>query len=191
MRIAIIPARGGSVRIPRKNIREFKGKPMMQWPIEAAKETRLFDAIVVSTDDDEIERVARACGAAVYRRSSDDGVRGTQEVAAEVLLSRRHYEACVIYPCSPLLRPDDICAAHMLLHTTDADFVVTSYPDRIEDCGCLYFGRANSFRQSRPLVNGRTRLLPLPANRCIDINTPEDLARAEAMFDALRSEEGA
>ena len=95
-------------------------------------------------------------------------------------------EACVIYPCSPLLLPDDIHAARMLWKSTDADYVVTSYPDRVQDCGCLYYGGASAFRQGRSLVSLNTHLLPLPANRCIDINTPDDWARAESLFDALR-----
>ena len=65
MRIAIITARGGSKRIPRKNIRPFLGKPMIAWPIEAAKESGCFERILVSTDDQEIADVARAFGAEV------------------------------------------------------------------------------------------------------------------------------
>lgn len=63
--IAIIPARGGSKRIPRKNIREFCGKPMIAWSIHAAKESRIFDRILVSTDDKDIARIAEDAGAEV------------------------------------------------------------------------------------------------------------------------------
>ena len=63
MKIAVIPARGGSKRIPRKNIREFCGKPIIAYSIAAAQQTGLFDQIVVSTDDEEIAAVARAFGA--------------------------------------------------------------------------------------------------------------------------------
>lgn len=65
MRLAVIPARGGSKRIPRKNIKEFCGKPMIAWSIEAARASGLFDRILVSTDDPEIVEVARAWGAEV------------------------------------------------------------------------------------------------------------------------------
>ena len=58
MRIAIIPARGGSKRIPHKNIKMFCGKPMIAWSIEVAKESHLFDLIIVSTDDNEIAEIA-------------------------------------------------------------------------------------------------------------------------------------
>ena len=65
MNVAIIPARGGSKRIPRKNIKEFCGKPMIAWSIEAAQKSGVFDRIIVSTDDEEIAEVARKYGAEV------------------------------------------------------------------------------------------------------------------------------
>ncbi|WP_218661654.1 cytidylyltransferase domain-containing protein, partial [Enterobacter cloacae] len=65
MNVAIIPARGGSKRIPRKNIKEFCGKPMIAWSIEAAQKSGVFDRIIVSTDDAEIAEVARQYGAEV------------------------------------------------------------------------------------------------------------------------------
>jgi N-acylneuraminate cytidylyltransferase len=65
MRLAVIPARGGSKRIPRKNIKDFHGKPMIAWPIMAAIESKCFDHIIVSTDDAEIAEVAKSYGAEV------------------------------------------------------------------------------------------------------------------------------
>jgi N-acylneuraminate cytidylyltransferase len=73
--IAVIPARGGSKRNPKKNIIDFMGKPLINWTIEAAKNSKLFDRIVVSTDCSEIAEVAKGCGVEVpYLRdsSSDD-----------------------------------------------------------------------------------------------------------------------
>ena len=63
MQIAVIPARGGSKRVPRKNIRLFAGRPIIEWPISVALESGLFDQIIVSTDDTEIAEVARMAGA--------------------------------------------------------------------------------------------------------------------------------
>ena len=72
MRVAIIPARGGSKRIPRKNIRDFCGRPMLAWSVAAALETALFETVVVSTDDEEIAEVARNSGAVVpFRRPAE------------------------------------------------------------------------------------------------------------------------
>ena len=63
MKVAILPARGGSKRIPRKNVREFGGRPMLAWPVAAALESGLFERVLVSTDDPEIAEIARAAGA--------------------------------------------------------------------------------------------------------------------------------
>ena len=88
MKIAVIPARGGSKRIPRKNIRAFAGKPIIAYSIAAARECGLFDRIIVSTDDEEIAAVARAFGAETpFRRPpelSDDHT-GTDPVTAHAL----------------------------------------------------------------------------------------------------------
>ena len=85
MNIAIIPARGGSKRIPRKNIKEFAGQPMISWSIQVANNSKLFDKIIVSTDDEEIANIAKKFGAeAPFKRPaelSNDFV-GTTEVIA-------------------------------------------------------------------------------------------------------------
>lgn len=87
-KIAIITARGGSKRIPRKNIREFCGKPILAYSIEAAVESKLFDTVMVSTDDEEIAQIARSYGAEVpfYRSESTAGdYATTNDVLLEVL----------------------------------------------------------------------------------------------------------
>jgi N-acylneuraminate cytidylyltransferase len=187
LRIAIIPARGGSVRIPRKNIREFRGRPMLAYPIEAARASELFDLIVVSTDDTEIEDVALKLGAVVVRRPPDDGERGTQDVAREVL---KHFpkalEACVIYATSPLLKDIDIMRGHVLMLTHQSHFAMSVQTDPLADAGCFYWGSAAAFREGFPLIAPHTVMVPLPAGRVCDINTEADWQRAESMFDALR-----
>ena len=106
MRIAVIPARGGSKRVPRKNIRTFAGQPMIVWPIKAALSSGLFDKVVVSTDDAEIAEVARAAGASVpFMRPenlSDDYV-DTKSVirhAISELKLKTEVQVCCIYPTS-------------------------------------------------------------------------------------------
>lgn len=112
-RIAVIPARGGSKRIPRKNIRPFHGRPMLAWPVAAARASGLFDRIVVSTDDEEIADVARACGAeAPFLRPAelaDDhgGVAPVVRHAIEALGSAMDF-VCLIYPTAPTLRPEHL-----------------------------------------------------------------------------------
>lgn len=111
--LCIIPARGGSKRIPRKNIRSFAGRPIIAYPIEAALQSGCFDEVMVSTDDAEIAAVARECGAVVpFLRSAENSTdhAGSDEVFAEVLRryaagGRRFEFACGIYPTAALLTP--------------------------------------------------------------------------------------
>lgn len=111
--IAIIPARGGSKRIPRKNVKEFCGKPMIGWPIEAARAAKTFDTILVSTDDAEIAAVAEAYGAeAPFRRPpelADDHTPTLPVIAHAIRWFEQHREpvnyACCIYATAPFLQP--------------------------------------------------------------------------------------
>ncbi|MGH2506240.1 MAG: pseudaminic acid cytidylyltransferase [Ktedonobacteraceae bacterium] len=116
MRVAIIPARGGSKRIPRKNIRDFAGKPMIAHSIINAMESALFERIIVSTDDEEIARIAREIGAEVPfmrpAKLADDYV-GTTEVVAHAIdwlfaSGTSPSAACCIYATAPLIRSEDL-----------------------------------------------------------------------------------
>lgn len=186
-RCAIIPARGGSVRIPRKNIREFRGQPIIVYAILAAAKSGLFHSFIVSTDDPEIEDLAVKHGCWVLRRETDDGSRGTQEVARDVLM---HFEgvteACVIYPCSPLLVPSDLVRGHALLQREGALYAMSVQQEPLADAGCFYWGKADAFRVGAPLIDAHTVMVPMPANRVCDINVEADWLRAESMYDALR-----
>lgn len=114
--VAIIPARGGSKRIPRKNIRLFRGRPMLAWSIEAALACGKFDTVMVSTDDPEIAEVARSLGAEVpFLRSSaaSDDYATTSQVLLEVLdqyaQTGVHFDlACCLYPTAPFVLPEDL-----------------------------------------------------------------------------------
>lgn len=136
MNIAVIPARGGSKRIPRKNIRPFFGKPMIAWSIAAARESGCFDRVIVSTDDDEIAEVAMAFGAEVpFRRPaelSDDHATTVPVIAHAVRWQQAHAaveRACCIYATAPFVRAEDIRAGLELLETGGCSYVfsVTSY----------------------------------------------------------------
>lgn len=113
LKIAIIPARGGSKRIPRKNIRPFAGLPMIAHAIQSAQKAAVFDKIVISTDDDEIADIARTYGADVpFRRPpelSDDFAGVVPVVAHAVRWAQEHgwaaTHACLIYATVPLLQP--------------------------------------------------------------------------------------
>lgn len=132
MRICVIPARGGSKRIPRKNIREFCGKPMLAWSIIAAQESGCFDHIIVSTDDNEIADVARKWDAEVpFNRPEDlaDDFVGTRPVVAHAVqwylnLGHEIEAVCCLYATAPFVGPNDIVNALSLLEQSSSDFFV-------------------------------------------------------------------
>lgn len=123
MKIAVIPARGGSKRIPRKNLRDFCGRPILAWPIEAARASGLFDRVLVSTEDDRIAAAARAAGAeAPFVRPAElaDDFTPTVDVVAhatEWALGQGWPLAavCCIYPTAPLVAEEDLHRALALL----------------------------------------------------------------------------
>ena len=130
MRLAVIPARGGSKRIPRKNIKLFCGKPMIVWSIEAAKESGLFERIVVSTDDAEIAAIAMEWGAEVPflrpEELSNDHV-GTAPVVAHalqwVLDQKLTVSAtCCIYATAPFVKTEDLKRGLQALDSGDWDY---------------------------------------------------------------------
>lgn len=142
MKIAVIPARGGSKRIPRKNIKQFCGKPIIAWPIIAAIESGLFDHIIVSTDDDEIVDIAKACGVEIpFIRPSDlaDDYTSTVPVIAHAIkkcidLGWVIEHVCCIYPCTPFIDKNDFVLSYELAVKRDSDFVypVTEYAHPIQ-----------------------------------------------------------
>jgi len=155
MKIAVIPARGGSKRIPRKNIKDFCGRPMIAWAISTAKESGLFEHIVVSTDDEEIAESARSWGAETpFVRPADlaDDLTPTVPVIAHAVKSCLDSRwvpdyVCCIYPCVPFLQVSDLAAALDLAQEQDADFVypVTEYAHPIQRAMQLLPGNKMQF----------------------------------------------
>ena len=191
--VAIIPARGGSQRIPRKNIRDFHGKPIIAYSIEAAQRSQLFDRIVVSTDDDEIAHVARRYRADVLLRPAElaDSITGTQAVVAHVLANQLRIDAglaCCIYPTAPLMTADDLALGRRHVRN-GARFAMSVSDTPLADAGQWYWGRVTSFTWELPLVAPRTAMVPIPASRVCDINTFEDWARAEQMYLNLKGQQ--
>lgn len=130
-RLAVIPARGGSKRIPRKNVRDFCGKPMIAYAIQAAQAAGLFEHIVVSTDDREIADIATALGAEVpFTRPEAlaDDFAGTIPVVAHAVQQCRDLgwdasNVSCIYPCVPFIEVDDLRAALTVLEDTGSNYV--------------------------------------------------------------------
>jgi N-acylneuraminate cytidylyltransferase len=155
VKIAIIPARGGSKRIPRKNIKEFCGKPMIAWSIEAARACKLFAHTIVSTDDPEISAVAKEWGAEVpFVRPpelSDDHT-GTTEVVAHTLRWALDQgwpvsAACCIYATAPFVRGDDLIRGSAALESGHWRYAFSA----------TEFG-APIFRAFQQLPNGGVRM---------------------------------
>jgi N-acylneuraminate cytidylyltransferase len=138
--LAIIPARGRSKRIPRKNIKPFLGKPIMEYSIQAARACKCFDEIMVSTDDKEIAEIAISAGAQVpFFRSTEasSDTAGTAEVLIEVLYEYEkrgmYFEyLCCIYPTAPFITAQRLSYAKSLLMENNVDCILPvtkfSYP---------------------------------------------------------------
>ncbi len=156
MNLAVIPARGGSKRIPRKNIKEFCGKPIIAWSIEAARESGCFDRVIVSTDDSEIAEVARQWGAEVpFMRPAElsDDYTGTIEVIAHAINwinknSIKPEYVCCIYATAPFVRIRDLQAGLNILEEGKWDYVfsATKFPSTI-------------FRSFQQTLNGGVEML--------------------------------
>ena len=148
MNIAVIPARGGSKRIPRKNIKLFHGLPVIAYAIQAAKESGVFDEVFVSTDDDEIAEVAASFGATIpWMRSkdlSDDfttTVSVMQDAVNRIKLNQSGLEnICCIYPATPLLKPSFLSQGLTILQNGEWDYVfsglkASTHPQRFFSLG--------------------------------------------------------
>lgn len=198
----IIPARGGSRRIPGKNLRPFFGRPILGYTLALAKP--LFDRLVVSTDNETIANFARASGVEVHRRSSADAQDkvGTLQVtrnAAAALGVGPQDLVCCIYPCAgPFALADDIAQGEALVtggalatisHASPSishAFAVGTNP--LSDAGQWYWSTAGALRQGAALIGISTRLVPIPGHRVCDINTESDWRAAEALYLSWKEE---
>lgn len=166
--IAIIPARGGSKRIPRKNIKDFHGKPLIAYSIQTALESDLFDKVVVTTDDDEIAQIARNYGAEVpFLRPKElsDDFASTKEVIDHALehfksQGEKYEYSCTIYATAPLLDSKYLIEGFEKLKNSNAinAFSATSMPFpiwrtfKIDKNGrCEMFWRENYYKRSQDL----------------------------------------
>jgi N-acylneuraminate cytidylyltransferase len=197
--VCVIPARGGSRRIPRKNIKPFHGKPIIAYSIEVAKESGLFDEIWISTDDPEIVNIASVGGVSFSWREAAlcaDDV-GTQEVTKAMLerlneLGASFDYACCIYPCAPMMIAEDLRIGFRALTDPRAqtDFAYSVGMNPFRDAGNWYWGKTQSFLDGVPLDPDGFNIMKVVISneRVCDINTPEDWSRAEAMYAALHPE---
>lgn len=218
--LAVIPARGGSKRVPRKNVRPFAGRPMIGYAIQAALDAGVFGRIVVSTDDAEIADVASACGAEVpFTRPAalaDDHAPTVPVIAhaLDTLAVAADTPVCCLYPGVPLLQPAELVQALHLLQADRPEYVfpVAAYPSPVQrallreadgrsrpmqpehtqtrtqdlqpaffDAGQFYWALAATWRAGLS-IHAHARTLVVPEWRSVDIDTPDDWTRAEALY---------
>lgn len=171
--LAIITARGGSKRIPRKNIKPFCGKPILCYSIEAALSSGVFDEVMVSTDDEEIAQVAKKAGAKVpFFRSAEtaDDYASTDDVIMEVIKAYQqigqHFDSfCCIYPTAPFLSSERLRSAMELLKEADSVMPVVpfSYPPQR---GLIVNGAGFVERQFPEYATARSQDLPKIYHDC-------------------------
>ena len=134
MNIAVIPARGGSKRIARKNIKKFYGKPIITWPIEVLKNCKIFDRIIISTDDIEIAEITQDCGGEVpFMRPPEisDDITGTADVMSHAVnwMHEKGLEpdaVCCIYPTSVFLKVIDLKKGLKALNSGDWQYAIST-----------------------------------------------------------------
>ncbi len=191
MNTAIIPARGGSRRIKRKNIREFYGKPIIAYSIEAAKKSGLFDKIIISSDHTEIIDIAMEYGATDYHDRPDElavDEIGTQEVIRDVLLNceiNNDY-ICCIYATTPLMSVDDLKRGYDAIYPGVDHAISIGYPP-LRDAAQFYWSTIKALLNDVQYFGCGTRLIKIDADRVCDINVEDDWKQAEEMYVKLHA----
>jgi len=229
MNICVIPARGGSKRIPRKNIKEFLGQPVIAYSIKAAIDSQCFDKVIVSTDDAEIAEVVKSFGASVpFMRPDElaDDDASTIPVVKHAIewfddQGQSPSEVCCLYATAPFVRASTIRKAYEQMQSTQADYCFTAtsfafpiqraikitaenrvemlYPEHLEtrsqdleesyhDAGQFYWGKAEAFKQQKPLFSKSATPYILPRYLVQDIDTLEDWKKAELMYKTIKKE---
>lgn len=199
--LGLIPARLGSERIPRKNVTELGGKPLIQWTINSAIESSMFDALVVSTDSQEIADIAKASGCGTILRPSSLAESDTPMLPV-VTHAVQQFPADIVVllqPTSPFRTAEDIILSKKLLVETGGDAVIsvsTPQPDF-----CFERGHASRLRPAKNIAvangalylitrehlavgdwyNGVTYAYEMPPARSLDIDTQMDLTIARAL----------
>ena len=213
--VCLIPARGGSKGIPRKNIRNVCGRPLIAWVLKSALESGVFDEVWISTDDDEIESVALELSALVHRR---DPATGTSEASTEsavhdFLLSHSAEYICIAQATSPLTTADHFRQAYRKLIDGGYDSLVTTTRQHIflwsieaepvnydpatrprrqdwdgvlVENGAFYFTSVSTFKSCGHRLGGQRVVFEMPSHCSVDLDEPEDLIVCEALLRRYR-----
>ena len=198
--LAIIPARGGSERIPRKNLRKLCGKPLIVWTIEAAKQSRHLNWFAVSTEDKEIEDVSRSYGVDVILRPKELACNNTpmlpvlqhfiKDLVVDIVV--------LLQPTSPLRVGEDIDLALQKFTLEDCDSMVsvcrvkhpyslgnnrlTLAEDIYQLNGAIYITKSNIILNENRILGANIRPYIMPPERSVDIDTELDFKLAEILM---------
>ena len=174
--IGLVTARGGSRRLPGKNIKTMAGKPMMAWTIDAAQESEVCKRIIVTTEDKKIEHVAKVWGAEVLKRPKELATHDASSFdvichAIEKLGLARCDYVLLLQPTSPLRTAADIKEAVRIMQLYKSDAVVSSTGLELKPNGAIYLNRVSSLLDSRTFYpDGKTTWYSMPAERSIDVD---------------------
>lgn len=200
--LGLIPARGGSVRVPRKNIADLAGRPLLAWTIQEAQHCKALDTLAVSTEDKEIAACAQRYGCDVierpYHLATDDSP--MLPVVSHALKHANADVVVLLQPTSPFRRADDIYRAIGLFNEASADAVVsvTQPPDdmvfeighagrmrakgnTVVPNGAIYIISKDAVLRGHNWYSGITYAYTMPRDRSLDIDTPLDLKMARAI----------
>lgn len=185
MILGLIPARGGSKRIPRKNVRELGGQPLLFWTLGAALIADELDIVAVSSDDPEILDLAKPFCDVIHRPSHMAGDDATSYPT--ILHALDQYEGvehlCLLQPTSPFRTADDIDACiDMLLHTSDVPAIASMAENANAPNGAIYVGRSDWLRDGGNFDGPAVMSYLMPPETSLDIDTEEDWRRAEEAF---------
>ena len=215
MNICIIPAKGHSERIPDKNVKPFCRKPVIEYTLDAVRDSACFDVIVVSTDSDKIGNIASRFGAVYHKRPPDLALDDTPMVSAVLEVLPKYPDAttvCMAYACSPFIKASTIQGAYIQHNAYEASVTTAVYhsaeheeysmlieddvlisrhpeykdtnsnnfPPTYQNAGQFYIADIMHLERSRTLTPAN--MIGVVVDHGIDIDTPEDWERAEALY---------
>lgn len=183
--MAIIPARGGSKRIPGKNLRDIAGKPMIQWTIDAAKGSQYLDTIAVSTEDPAIVKHCSGQGLQIVDRPAhlaSDTANIYDALFHAIDSLPPHDYVCLLQVTSPLRIADDIDRCLEVVSACHAPSCISIDNSRPVANGAVYVAWASWLREFKNFDLGRTVVSEMPISRGIDVDTHDDFQEAERLL---------
>jgi len=188
--LAIVPARGGSKRLPGKNLKDLCGKPMIHWTVDVAKESKYLDKIVVSTEDQQIVQSVSNKGIDIVTRPEE--LAGDRSSVYDAIFhTLAQYEpfdyVCLLQVTSPLRLVEDIdgCIEKCIAKNAPACISITE--GRPDANGAVYVAWTSWLRETRLFDSGRVTTYPMPSSRSVDVDRITDFEEAESIMSSRLS----